>query len=109
MMSPSARQTREPGTSLGVSGFVRDLSTNNGIAGVALTIELRQGAAVMASNTTVTQADGFFIGTLAVPSGLADGSYDVVVTPSSGIIGPGTQPIPAKKTPPFPSSPAPRP
>src|SRR2546427_134316 len=107
MMSPSAGQTLEPGASLGVTGYVRDQSTNNGIAGVALTIELRQGAAVMASNTTVTQADGFFIGTLAVPSGLADGSYDVVVTPSSGIIGPGTQPITVKKTLPFLSSPVP--
>src|SRR3989442_12136515 len=61
----------------------------------------------MASNPTVPQADGFFIGTLAVPSGLADGSYDVVVTPSSGIIGPGTQPITVKKTLPFLSSPVP--
>src|SRR5438309_1545578 len=107
MMSPSAGQTLEPGASLGVTGYVRDQSTNNGIAGVALTIELRQGAAVMASNTTVTQADGFFIGTLAVAPGLPDGSYDVVVTPSSGIIGPGTQPITVKKTLPFLSSPVP--
>src|SRR5256712_5947898 len=107
MMSPSAGQTLEPGTSLGVSGFVRDLSTNNGIPSVALTIELRQGAAVKASNTTVTPADGFFIGTLTVPSGLADGSYDLVVTPWSGIIGPGTQPITVKKTLPFLSSPVP--
>src|SRR3989442_1445789 len=107
MMSPSAGQTLEPGASLGVTGYVRDQSTNNGIAGVALTIELRQGAAVMASNTPVPQADGFFIGTLAVPSGLADGSYDAVVTPSSGIIGPGTQPITVKKTLPFLSSPVP--
>src|SRR2546425_9938545 len=107
MMSPSAGQTLEPGTSLGVSGFVRDLSTNNGIPSVALTIELRQGAAVKASNTTLTQADGFFIGTLTVPSGLADGSYDVVVTPSSSIIGPGTQSITVKKTLPFLSSPVP--
>src|SRR3989442_12978763 len=107
MMSPSAGQTLEPGASLGVTGYVRDQSTNNGIAGVALTIELRQGAAVLASNTTVTQADGFFIGTLAVPSGLADGSYDVVVTPSSGLIRPGTQPITVKKTLPFLSSPVP--
>src|SRR3989475_176030 len=107
MMSPSAGQTLEPGTSLGVSGFVRDLSTNNGIPSVALTIELRQGAAVKASNMTLTQADGFFIGTLTVPSGLADGSYDVVVTPSSSIIGPGTQSITVKKTLPFLSSPVP--
>src|SRR5256712_12771029 len=107
MMSPSAGQTLERGPSLGVTGCVRDQSTNNGIAGVALTMELRRGAAVMASNTTVTQADGFFIGPLAVPSGLADGSYDVVVTPSSGIIGPGTQPITVKKTLPFLSSPVP--
>src|SRR6266704_1484203 len=107
MMSPSAGQTLEPGASLGVTGYVRDQSTNNGIAGVALTIELRQGAAVMASNTTVTQADGFFIGTLAVAPGLPDGSYDVVVTPSSGIIGPGTQPITVKKSLPFLSSPVP--
>src|SRR3989441_174361 len=107
VMSPSAGQVLEPGVSLGVTGYVRDLSTNNGIASVALTIELRQGAAVVASNTTVTQDDGFFIGTIVVPSGLADGSYDVVVTPSSGLVGPGTQSITVKKTLPFLSSPVP--
>src|SRR3989454_1591813 len=107
VMSPSAGQVLEPGVSLGVTGYVRDLSTNNGIASVALTIELRQGAAVVASNTTVTQDDGFFIGTIVVPSGLADGSYDVVVTPSSGLVGPGTRSITVKKTLPFLSSPVP--
>src|SRR3989442_9234236 len=61
----------------------------------------------MASNPTVPEADGFFIGPLAVPPGLAAGSYDVVVPPSSGIIGPGTQPITVKKTLPFLSSPVP--
>src|SRR5207249_443837 len=92
---------------LSVTGYVRDASTNTGIASVGLTIELRQGAAVMASNTTVTQGDGFFLGVLAVSSGLADGPYDVVVTPSSAIIGPQTQPITVKKTLPFLSSPVP--
>jgi len=107
MLSPTSGQTFEPGSPLSVTGYVRDESTNDGIAGVGLTIELRQGAAVMASNTTVTQSDGFFLGTVDVPSGLADGSYDVVVTPSSGIIGPQTQPITVKKTLPFLSSPVP--
>src|SRR5439155_1750537 len=105
MLSPTAGQTLEPGSSLSVTGYVRDQSTNNGISGVGLTIELRQGAAVLASNTTVTQSDGFFLGTVNVPSGLADGPYDVVVTPSSGIIGPQTQSITVKKTLPFLSSP----
>src|SRR3989442_5879496 len=107
MLSPTAGQTIEPGSSLSVTGYVRDQSTNNGISGVGLTIELRQGAAVMASNTTLTQSDGFFLGTINVPSGLADGPYDVVVTPSSGIIGPQTQSITVKKTLPFLSSPVP--
>jgi len=107
MLSPTPGQTLEPGSSLSVTGYVRDQSTNNGISGVGLTIELRQGAAVMASNTTLTQSDGFFLGTVNVPSGLADGPYDVVVTPSSGIIGPQTQSITVKKTLPFLSSPVP--
>src|SRR3989475_697962 len=107
MLSPTPGQTLEPGSSLSVTGYVRDQSTNNGISSVGLTIELRQGAAVMASNTTLTQSDGFFLGTVNVPSGLADGPYDVVVTPSSGIIGPQTQSITVKKTLPFLSSPVP--
>src|SRR5881296_481182 len=107
MLSPTAGQTLEPGSSLSVTGYVRDQSTNNGISGVGLTIELRQGAAVLASNTTITQSDGFFLGTVNVPSGLADGPYDVVVTPSSGIIGPQTQSITVRKTLPFLSSPVP--
>src|SRR5437870_358689 len=107
LLLPTAGQRVEPGASLSVTGYVRDASTNTGIAGVGLTIELRQGAAVMASNTTVTQGDGFFLGVLAVSSGLADGPYDVVVTPSSAIIGPQTQPIMVKKTLPFLSSPVP--
>src|SRR3989454_33470 len=72
MLSPTAGQTLEPGSSLSVTGYVRDQSTNNGISGVGLTIELRQGAAVLASNTTVTQSDGFFLGTVNVPSGRDD-------------------------------------
>ncbi len=107
LLSPTSGQTLEPGAPLSVDGYVRDLSTNNGIAGVGLTIELRQGATVLASNTTVTQDGGFFLGTINVPSGLADGSYNVVVTPSSGIIGPQTQSITVKKTLPFLSSPVP--
>src|SRR2546425_499913 len=107
MLSPTPGQTLEPGSSLSVTGYVRDQSTNNGISSVGLTIELRQGAAVMASNTTLTQSDGFFLGTVNVPSGLADGPYDVVVTPSSGIIGPQTPSITVKKTLPFLSSPVP--
>src|SRR2546427_63864 len=107
MLSPTAGQTLEPGSLLSVTGYVRDQSTNTGISGVGLTIELRQGAAVLASNTTVTQSDGFFLGTVNVPSGLADGPYDVVVTPSSGIIGPQTQSITVKKTLPLLSSPVP--
>ena len=107
MLSPTSGQTLEPGAPLIVTGYVRDQSTNNGIAGVGLTIELRQGSAVKASNTTVTQSEGFFLGTVNVPAGLADGPYDVVVTPASGIIGPQTQPITVKKTLPFLSSPVP--
>src|SRR5256712_2746042 len=107
MLSPTPGQTLEPGSSLSVTGYVRDQSTNNGISGVGLTIELRQGAAVMASNTTLTQSDGFFLGTVNVPSGLADGPYDVVVTPSSGIIRPQTQSITVKKNLPFLSNPLP--
>src|SRR5216117_1142249 len=107
LLLPTAGQRVEPGASLSVTGYVRDQSTNTGISGVGLTIELRQGAAVLASNTTVTQSDGFFLGTVNVPAGLADGPYDVVVTPSSGIIGPQTQSITVKKTLPFLSSPVP--
>ena len=97
--TPGAGQSVEPATTLGVTGFVRD-QTDNGIAGIQLTIELRSPTAVIASNTTISGTDGSFLGTIAVPD-VQDGPYSVVVTPSAGTITPQTQAITIAKTVPF--------
>ncbi len=106
ILSPSPGQTVEPGTSVVVTGYVRD-QNSNGIVGVGLTITLRSGTSVIATNTTTSQDVGFFIGTIAVPSNTADGPYSVVVTPSAGSISPDTHAITVKKTVPFLNTPVP--
>jgi ribosomal protein L40E len=90
--SPSEGQSIEPGRSLAVQGFVRD-TTDNGIEGIGLTIELRSGTAVVANTTTASQAGGLFLGTIAVPAGIQDGTYTVVIRPSAGTITQGTRSV----------------
>ncbi|MGQ0797193.1 MAG: CARDB domain-containing protein, partial [Methanobacteriota archaeon] len=85
ILSPSAGQTVEPGSALSVTGFVRDENLN-GIVGAALTIELRSGSTLVATNQTVSGDAGFFIGTISVPSNSQDGSYRIEVVPASSLI-----------------------
>jgi len=97
IVSPTSNQKVEPGSTLSVTGYVRDVSSN-GISGLGLTVELRSGAAVLASNTTMSGTDGFFIAGINVPAGLQDGSYNVVVTPSTGLVSPDTRTIAVQKS-----------
>jgi len=106
-LTPIGGQTVEPGSALSVSGYVRDNAGSNGIPNVDLTIELRSGGVTIASNTTSSQDQGFFFGTINVPGNAADGPYSLAVTPSSGVIQPVTESITVKKTLPFLSQPVP--
>ena len=81
ILTPDVGQALEPGTSLSVTGYVRDLNTNP-IVGVTLTIELRSGTTVLATNRSTSGTNGFFVGRVTVPGNAPDGSYTVVVTPS---------------------------
>jgi ribosomal protein L40E len=90
--TPTQGQTIEPGRALAVQGYVRDTS-DSGIEGIGLTIELRSGTAVVANTSTASQAGGLFIGSINVPAGIQDGAYTVVVRPSAGTITQGTQPV----------------
>jgi ribosomal protein L40E len=100
IQSPASGVTVEPGASLTVTGFVRDTDLN-GIPGVPLTIQLLSGSTLVASNTTLSESVGFFIGTIAVPSNAQDGAYSVVVTPASGAITPDTRAITVHRNVPF--------
>jgi ribosomal protein L40E len=103
--APASGATVEPGRSLVVTGFVR-AQNDTGILGVGMTIELRSATSVLATNNTISQDQGFFIGTINVPD-TPDGSYRVVVTPSAGSITPATQNIVVKKSVPFLNTPVP--
>ena len=98
--TPSSGQTVGPGAALGVTGYVRDSTNDNGISGIQLTIELRSPSAVIATNTTSSGTDGLFVGVINVPD-VQDGPYSVVVTPTAGTITPQTQSITVAKTVPF--------
>ncbi|TLZ74632.1 MAG: hypothetical protein E6K14_03050 [Methanobacteriota archaeon] len=86
ILSPENGQSFEPGKALSVTGYVRDTASNSGLEGVPLTVELRSGSTLIATNSTVSGSQGFFIGTFTVPSGTQDGTYTVVVTPASSTI-----------------------
>ncbi len=77
--APNAGQTVEPGSTLSVSGYVRDPSYI-GLAGVPVTVELRSGSRVIANASTVSGLAGFFFATIAVPANLSDGSYVIAVS-----------------------------
>ena len=97
IQTPAPGQVIEPGTALSVTGYVRD-QNSVGIVGVPLVIEMRSGASVVATNLTTSQGvGGFFMGTINVPSGTTDGSYTIVVTPSSGPISPDSRVISVRK------------
>src|SRR5207245_2164910 len=73
-------------------------SGSNGIGGVVLAIELRSGATVLATNSTMSASDGFFIGTIVVPSNTQDGQYSIVVTPATTLIQPDTTNIAVQRS-----------
>src|SRR3989441_1263983 len=97
ILSPTSGQSVVSGSAVSVSGYVRD-SGSNGIGGVVLTIELRSGATVLATNSTMSASDGFFIGTIVVPSNTQDGQYSIVVTPATTLIQPDTTNIAVQKS-----------
>ena len=96
ILSPDPDQTVDPTLPLSVTGYVRDENAT-GLVGVPLRIELRSGTTVIAWNATVSQALGFFMGSIDVPSGTPDGSYSIVVTPTSGPIAPDTRTIAVRR------------
>src|SRR5437867_3704801 len=73
-------------------------AVTNGIGGVVLAIELRSGATVLATNSTMSASDGFFIGTIVVPSNTQDGQYSIVVTPATTLIQPDTTNIAVQRS-----------
>src|SRR6266566_1370292 len=99
--TPAPSQSVEPGKEVVVTGFVRATGTDAAIVGISMTIELRSGAAVIATNQSISGDQGLFVGTIIVPADTQDGSYNVVVTPTAGSITPSTQGIAIKKTVPF--------
>src|SRR5207247_6550270 len=100
ILTPSSGQSVVSGNSLGVTGYVRD-SGSNGIGGVVLNIELRSGATVLATNSTMSAGDGFFIGSITVPPTTHDGSYTILVTPPPTLIQPHTPTIAAPRSSPL--------
>src|SRR5206468_2297986 len=99
--TPAPSQSVEPGKEVVVTGYVRATGTDAAIVGISMTIELSSGAAVIATNQSISGDQGLFVGTIIVPADTQDGSYNVVVTPTAGSITPSTQGIAIKKTVPF--------
>src|SRR5437016_6051490 len=97
ILTPTSGQSRVSVNALSVTGYVRD-SGSNGIGGVVLAIELRSGATVLATNSTMSASDGFFIGTIVVPSNTQDGQYSIVVTPATTLIQPDTTNIAVQRS-----------
>src|SRR5436309_1712069 len=97
ILTPTSGQSVVSGNALSVTGYVRD-SGSNGIGGVVLAIELRSGATVLATNSTMSASDGFFIGTIVVPSNTQDGQYSIVVTPATTLIQPDTANIAVQRS-----------
>ncbi len=84
---PAVDASVSPGASLTVSGYVRDSTVNvNPISGLSVTVQLMSGTTSLASATTTTDASGFFLVTLTVPPGTADGTYRISVTSSATTI-----------------------
>jgi ribosomal protein L40E len=97
IVTPANGQSVVSGSTLAVTGFVRD-SGSSGIGGVVLTIELRSGATVLGTNSTMSASDGSFIGSVGVPQNTQDGSYTIVVTPGTTLIQPDTRTIAVQRS-----------
>src|SRR3989442_862998 len=67
ILTPTSGQSVVSGNAVSVTGYVRD-SSSNGIGGVVLAIELRSGATVLATNSTMSDSNGLFVGTIVVPA-----------------------------------------
>src|SRR2546425_901167 len=101
IQNPGSGQSVEPGSQLVVTGYVKATGSDAAIVGISLTIELRSGTAVVATNQSASGDQGLFVGMIMVPAGTQDGSYSVVVTPTAGSIQPSTQTISVRKNVPF--------
>src|SRR3989449_301758 len=97
ILTPTSGQSVVSGNAVSVTGYVRD-SSSNGIGGVVLAIELRSGATVLATNSTMSDSNGLFVGTIVVPANTQDGQYSIVVTPSTTLIQPDTTTIAVQKS-----------
>ena len=95
ILAPSPGQAVDAGTTLSVTGYVRDENAT-GLVGVPLRIELRSGTSVLVTNLTTTQSLGFFMGAIPIADTTADGSYSIVVTATSGPIQADTRAITVK-------------
>ena len=98
--APDVGQALTPGSTLSVSGYVRDPNAI-GIVGVALTIELRSGTTVLANAPAISGLNGFFLATLTLPANLTDGSYLLAVTPASNTIQPDSRAVSVQTPVPF--------
>ena len=106
ILAPTAGQIVEPGSTLSVTGYARKVNAE-AIEGVSLTIELRSGASVIATNQTMSGKDGFFVGAIVIPGSAQDGSYTIAVTPSASVIQPDSRAITIQKPLSFLESPVP--
>src|SRR5881628_420231 len=97
LLTPSAGQSVVSGSALSVTGYVRD-SGSQGIGGVVLNIELRSGATVLATNSTMSDSNGLFVGTITVPQSTQDGSYTIVATPATTLIQPDSRAISVQRS-----------
>ena len=97
IVTPNQGQAIDPEAALKVTGYLRD-ENNTGIVGIPLAITLRTGATVVTSNLTASGLDGYFEGTLNIPPSTADGSYTLLVTPTSGSMASDTRGITLKRS-----------
>ena len=97
LLTPSVGQSVVSGSALSVTGYVRD-SGSQGIGGVVLNIELRSGATVLATNSTMSDSNGLFVGTITVPQSTQDGSYTIVATPATTLIQPDSRAISVQRS-----------
>src|SRR5438034_957981 len=97
LLTPSAGQSVVSGGALSVTGYLRD-SGSQGIGGVVLNIELRSGATVLATNSTMSDSNGLFVGTITVPQSTQDGSYTIVATPATTLIQPDSRAISVQRS-----------
>ncbi len=86
LTNPSSGAVFEPGTTIPVSGVVRDNTpAGNGVPNLALSVELlgSDGQVVAGPFSVRTDSNGVFLITLTLPSGLSDGTYTLNVASST--------------------------